>query len=336
MTFLLSGSYRFMTESGLSLLQPASVPLTSLDLPEFAERGVSLDLLRLDMIHPLISGNKWFKLSYALDEVLRSDCRRVLSFGGAWSNHIHALAFAGYQLGIETIGVIRGERPQALSETLVDAERWGMTLHFCSRAEYRCKTDEAFVEQLRVVFGEFHLLPEGGSGPRVIQGCSDIMRQFNASEYELICCACGTGGTLAGLLAAKPGCTRLLGVAALKGGGFLYQDIRRLLAEAGVADPQGWSLALDDHEGGYGKLSPELAGAIEYFENHTGVGLEPVYTGKAFLALRRALLRGELESGQRVLLVHTGGMQGMRGMKEKLRRQLQRYKNEYNVSKTSA
>ena len=324
-----------MAQSDSFLLHPVNVPLTRIDLPEFSRRGVQLDLLRLDMIHPLISGNKWFKLSYALGEVLRTDCHRVLSFGGAWSNHIHALAFAGYQLGLETIGVIRGERPENLSATLVDAQRWGMTLHFVSRAEYRDKTDIDFVKQLQRYFGEFHLLPEGGSGPRVVQGCSDIMKQLDGSDYDLVCCACGTGGTLAGLLAAKPEGTRMLGVAALKGAGFLYQDIRRLLAEAGVDDPQGWSLALDDHEGGYGKLSPELAGAIEHFQSYSGVELEPVYTGKAFLALRRALLRGELDSGQRVLLVHTGGMQGLRGMKEKLGRQLQRYKNEYNVSKTS-
>lgn len=306
---------------------PAKIPVETINLPEFEKAGVRLDVLRLDLVHPLISGNKWFKLKYALRAVKASDCLRVLSFGGAWSNHIHALAYAGYEQGIQTVGVIRGERPALLSDTLQDAERWGMSIEFVSRAQYRDKYEAGFLAALHDRYGAFHCLPEGGSGERVIAGCSEILSLFEAAEYDLICCACGTGGTLAGLISKKPDGVELFGVSALKGGAFLYRDIRRLLDEAGAEDPGGWSLALDDHEGGYARVSSELALAMQHFSAFSGIGLEPVYTGKAFLALRRKLLRGELLPGSRVMLIHTGGMQGLRGMHNQLMRKLPPVKN---------
>ena len=319
-----------MTNGNL-LNETPSIAIDALGLSEFVAAGVDLDLLRLDQVHPQISGNKWFKLKYAVQAVLLSDCQTVLSFGGAWSNHIHALAYAGFCLGIKTVGVIRGERPQQLSATLEDAVSWGMELHFVSRAAYRDKSSPSFIAQLEQQFGRFHLLPEGGSGDWVVAGCRDIVTQFDAVGYDLICCACGTGGTLAGLIAAKPDGAQLLGVSALKGGGFLYEDIRGLLQRASVSDPGGWRLALDDHEGGYAKITPELALEMARFTDQAGIELEPVYTGKAYLALLRALRRGELRAGQRILLIHTGGMQGARGMKEIMLKQLKRSEYEYNV-----
>ncbi|WP_372598240.1 1-aminocyclopropane-1-carboxylate deaminase/D-cysteine desulfhydrase [Amphritea sp.] len=305
-----------------ALPQSPHVPVTTVDLPAFKKAGVHLDLLRLDLVHPLISGNKWFKLKYALEAVRASDCHRVLSFGGAWSNHIHALSNAGYEQGLETIGVIRGERPAQLSQTLVDAAGWGMALEFVSRAQYRNKSDQQFIARLHDKYGDFHCLPEGGSGEWVVAGCREILSLFNAADYQLICCACGTGGTLAGLIADKPEGVDLLGVPVLKGGEFLYQDIRRLLAQAGVNDPGGWTLELDSHEGGYARVSVELALAMKCFTEYSGIGLEPVYSGKAFLALQRKLLRGELRPGSRVMLIHTGGMQGLRGMEDILSKKL--------------
>ncbi|WP_428036526.1 1-aminocyclopropane-1-carboxylate deaminase/D-cysteine desulfhydrase [Amphritea sp.] len=308
-----------MTAHPEVLLQHPPISVDTIDLPDFKRAGVRLDLLRLDRVHPQISGNKWFKLKYALAAVLASDCQRVLSFGGAWSNHIHALAYAGYAQGIETIGVIRGERPVRLSEMLLDAERWGMSLQFVSRAQYRDKYEAGFLAQLHDRFGDFHCLPEGGSGEWVVAGCREIISLFNPADYDLICCACGTGGTLAGLIAglhAQGG--ELLGVPVVKGGAFLYEDIRRLLAKSGENDPGGWSLALNDHEGGYAKVSSELAQAMRHFTEFSGIGLEPVYTGKVFLALQRKLARGELSPGTRVMMIHTGGMQGLRGMTERL------------------
>lgn len=298
------------------------VPIDSLNLPLFEDAGVGLDLLRLDQIHPRISGNKWYKLKYALAEINASDCRRVLSFGGAWSNHIHALAWAARDSGLEAIAVIRGERPNDLSDTLMDAERWGMRLHFVSRQQYRDKYASSFLRQLRDHYGEFHLLPEGGSGSRVVEGCREIYQSIPSRQYDLIACACGTGGTLAGLIAACQGGERLVGVSALKGGGFLNSDIRRLLSEAGCDDPGGWEVRLDDHEGGYARISQALAVSLWQFHQQTGIELEPVYTGKVYLSLQRMLQAGELSRGSRVLMLHTGGLQGLRGMRAALQKHL--------------
>ena len=305
-----------------SCLENPKASVVPVDLLDFQKAGVRLDLLRLDRVHPLISGNKWFKLKYALEAVQHSKCQRVLSFGGAWSNHIHALAYAGREKGIETVAVIRGERPLQLSDTLIDAKDWGMSLEFVSREQYRNKNDELFLQQLRNKYGDYHLLPEGGSGEWVVKGCREILSLCVTSDYDVVCCACGTGGTLAGLIAGKPKDLQVLGVPVLKGGAFLYQDIRRLLQQAGVDDPGGWELELGAHEGGYAKVTPELAESMQLFFDTTGVELEPVYTGKAFLALQRKVARGELARGSRVLLIHTGGMQGLRGMREVLSKKL--------------
>lgn len=299
-----------------------TVLVEQLNLPCFAAAGVRVDLLRLDRIHPQISGNKWFKLKYALLDIEETTCRRVLSFGGSWSNHIHALAWAARERGIEAIGVIRGERPEQLSGMLQDAERWGMTLHFVSRQQYRDKQSPEFIDALHRCYGDFHLLPEGGSGARAIEGCREIYRYFDAMAYDRLFCACGTGGTLAGLIAARPDHLQLHGVSALKGGDFLYRDIRHLLDSASIDDPGGWEIRLDDHEGGYARISRELALAMADFYRDTGVELEPVYTGKVLLSLQRMLAAGALPSGSRVLMLHTGGMQGLRGMRQALQKHL--------------
>lgn len=311
-----------MNDSQFLRFSNPAVPVVPVELPDFKKAGVRLDLLRLDKVHPLISGNKWFKLKYALEAVQRSECRRVISFGGAWSNHVHALAFAAKELGVETVAVIRGARPLKLSDTLVDAENWGMSLEFVTREQYRNKNDELFLQQLRIKYGDFHLLPEGGSGERVVEGCREILSLCQAADYDVICSACGTGGTLAGLIAGKPKGLKVLGVSVLKGGDFLYKDIRRFLKQSGVDDPGGWELDLDSHEGGYAKVTSELAESMQDFYEATGIELEPVYTGKAFLALQRRIAQGKLTRGCRVLLIHTGGMQGLRGMRKILLKKL--------------
>ncbi|MEH6579074.1 MAG: pyridoxal-phosphate dependent enzyme [Amphritea sp.] len=311
------------------LQEGLQIPLVELDLPLFKAAGVKVSLLRLDETHPQISGNKWFKLKYNLEAARESGVRQMLSFGGAWSNHIHALAFAGMQQGLKTIGVIRGERPVELSATLKDAKNWGMHLHFVSRLQYRDKYGAKFQEQLRERFGGYQLIPEGGSNALAVKGCSELVALIDqqCSEYDLICCACGTGATLAGIIAGKRSAVEVLGFPVLKGGEFLYEDISRLLVESGVSDPGGWRLQLDAHEGGYARLSPALADCLVRFIGATGIELEPVYTGKVMLALERMLAGGELPSGSRVVMIHSGGMQGLRGMREKLANQLNRFKN---------
>lgn len=309
------------------------VVISHLDLPRFQRLGVQLDMLRLDLTHPQISGNKWFKLKYNLKHAKAQGVSVLLTFGGAWSNHIHALAFAGWEKGISTVGVIRGEEPEEYSKTLQDAQRWGMKLHFVSRQQYRQKNDPVFLEELRSLYGDFQLIPEGGSNALAVKGGQEIVAHIDrlGGSYDKICCACGTGGTLAGLIAARPKNTEIVGVPVLKGADFLYSDIRALLQQAGVVDPGLWRLIMDAHEGGYAKVSPQLADCMDRFVREVGVELEPVYTGKVMLALERMLKQGELTNGSRVLMIHSGGMQGLRGMKDVLRKQLIRYKSGYNV-----
>lgn len=311
----------------------SDVVISRLNLPGFQERGVQLDLLRLDLTHPQISGNKWFKLKYNLNRAKQKGSSVLLSFGGAWSNHIHALAFAGKEAGIATVGVIRGEEPQCYSQTLVDAQCWGMKLHFVSRQQYREKNDPVFLKQLAELYGDYQPIPEGGSNALAVQGCREIVAQIErlGGDYDKICCACGTGGTLAGLIAARPEHTEIIGVPVLKGADFLYSDIRSLLQQSGGVDPGQWRLIMDSHEGGYAKVSPQLADCMDRFARVAGIELEPVYTGKVMLALERMLARGELAAGSRVLMIHSGGMQGLRGMRDLLRKQLKRHNSGYNV-----
>lgn len=295
----------------------AAPALQQLHLDLYRRTGVEIWMLRLDAVHPLISGNKWYKLKYALRDV--AGLRRVLTFGGAFSNHVHALAFAGHAMGIETIGVIRGEPAYALNPTLSDARAWGMQLEFVDRATYRNKDDSAYQLRLQRRFGDFRLIAEGGFGPLGLVGCREILGDLGAAaDFDLICVAVGTGGTLAGLIASRPENSCLLGFPALKGGDFLYRDIAQLLVRSGVDDPGGWGLQLDGHCGGYARVSPLLSAFMAQFRRATGVALDPIYTAKMVLRFNQMVAAGEVAAGSRVLLIHTGGLQGLRGMEKTL------------------
>ncbi|ANG62327.1 hypothetical protein A8C75_07390 [Marinobacterium aestuarii] len=309
-----------MTLPHFNPFDSVAVPvLQPLPLEFYRRAGVEVWMLRLDQVHPQVSGNKWYKLKYALQNLMERGERRVLTFGGAYSNHVHALAFAGKALGIETIGVIRGEPAYAANPTLSDARAWGMQLEFVDRATYRNKQDSAFEQQLRTRLGDFGVIAEGGFGPLGLAGCREIFAGLDGvAGFDLICVAAGTGGTMAGLIATRPASSRLLGFSALKGGEFLYADIAALLHQAGETDPGGWALQLDAHGGGYARTSPLLAAFMAVFQHKTGVALDPVYTGKMVLRFNQMVEQGEVAAGSRVLLIHTGGLQGLRGMEKTL------------------
>ncbi|MFC6668852.1 1-aminocyclopropane-1-carboxylate deaminase/D-cysteine desulfhydrase [Marinobacterium aestuariivivens] len=295
--------------------------LQKLQLELYRRSRVEVWLLRLDTLHPQVSGNKGFKLKYALEEAQACGAARILSFGGAFSNHIHALAFAGFARGIDTIGVIRGESDYAGNPTLSDAASWGMRLHFVDRATYRRKAQQAFLSHLEGLFGPCYLIAEGGCGPLATRGCREILGQVPAEQlarFDLIAVAVGTGGTLSGLIASRPAHCRLLGFPVLKGAEFLFRDIRSQLADAGIADPGGWHLQLDAHGGGYGCVTTQLAAFLAAFERETGILLDPVYTGKMLLRFNQQVADGDVPAGSRVLLIHTGGLQGLRGMAKTL------------------
>lgn len=298
------------------------VPVNSVSTKWLDRAGVSLDLLRLDQLHPDISGNKWYKLRHNLEAAREQGKSVVLSYGGAWSNHIHALAAAGQYLGIKTVGVIRGERPKDLSAMLQDAESWGMRLHFVSRQDYRQLREpdahnsrRKLLDQLQLSEASVYPVPEGGGNTLGVKGCEEILAAGGiiASDYDEIWLACGTGSTLAGVANAAwrsgPD-TRVVGVAVLKGAGFLNRDIQAL-----VRQPlPNWTLLTDHHCGGYARTDEALLALMETFERDTGIPLDPVYTGKVLKALKQRVESGGTGTyGKRLLMIHTGGLQGRRG-----------------------
>lgn len=295
------------------------IPLQPLQSSLFDLYRISVSVLRLDLVHPLVSGNKWFKLKPALAEAKERGCP-LLSFGGAWSNHIHALAYAGYMQGIDTIGIIRGEPEYACNAMLTDARRWGMRLTFVDRQTYRQRDSREYQHQLSLTHGGALVVPEGGSTPAAVRAVSEIwsLPALQGQQVDLLLAAVGTGGTLAGLIAGKPAAARVLGVPVLKWGEETEARIRALLADAGFSDPGDWALLKDAHRGGYARLDGELAAMMEWARLRHALPLDPVYTAKLLLAFNRLLLSGQVAAGTHVVLVHTGGLQGVRGQRDRL------------------
>ncbi len=305
-----------MTESIAHLLTPVKVPVTTLTSSLYRRKGLDVRLLRLDQIGDGVSGNKWYKLQHNLLAAHQQGAARVLSFGGAWSNHIHALACAGHRFGIATVGVIRGEPENASNPMLQDAQRWGMQLQFVSRAEYRRRHDTDYLQQLQQQWPGAWIVPEGGSNPLALKGLAGLVGQIQVQQLQpdYLITASGTGGTLAGLIAAAPASWRILGVAVLKGAGFLYQDVQQLLGRAGVQPQAHWAIDLQGHCRGYARTTPELLAFMADFEQQHQLSLEHVYTGKMLFRLEQLIEQGAFKPGSRILALHTGGLQGRRGL----------------------
>ena len=266
------------------LITPRPTPLQEIHDTRLEQAGVRLMLKRLDLVHPLISGNKWYKLKYNLLAAREQGYETLLSFGGAYSNHIHALAAAGHEYGFKTIGVIRGEAHVPLNPTLQFAVDHGMRLFYLNRADYRRKASNEIIEKLKAEFGDFYLVPEGGSNALAVKGCAETIADIDEA-FDVIVCACGTGGTLAGLIAGLAGRRQALGVAVLKGAGFLNDEVTSLLQSAVGQVYANWQINLDYHFGGYAKVKPELLNFIREFEMQHGIPLEPIYTGKMMFGL---------------------------------------------------
>lgn len=284
--------------------------------------GLSFDIKREDLIHPEFGGNKWRKLKYNLERARHEGHKKILTFGGAWSNHIHATAQACAEFGFESIGVIRGEKPPVLSTTLAAAEESGMQLVFVSRDEYREKGEPFFKAWLHDELGSFYLVPEGGSNYLGVQGCTEILDE-QTKAYDLISCACGTGATLAGLILSLQSSQKALGFSALKGG-FMKDEVAKHLGYA-----LGNMLATEEylksfdiienyHFGGYAKTDPELIRFIRHFQTETGIALDAVYTGKMIFGLVDMISSGKIDASEKVLAIHTGGLQGNAGIEQRL------------------
>ncbi|PPD34683.1 MAG: 1-aminocyclopropane-1-carboxylate deaminase [Methylomonas sp.] len=283
--------------------------LTPINDPVLSERQLQLSVKRDDLLHPVISGNKWRKLKYNLNHALYSGSNTLISMGGAYSNHLHALAFVGKALGLKTRAFVRGEQPACLNPTLQDLQTWGMQLQFVSRSEYRQLRQFKHYHSLPDLKPGEYWLPEGGATDLALQGVAEIIPEIDAA-YDVLMVACGTGATLAGLIAASPNSSQVLGVAALKAGGFLYQDVQQLLpAQQTMA---GWDILLDYHFGGFGKTSSVLTAFMQQFQTLHGVPLEPIYTAKTLFAFYDLVQLGYFKTGTHIILLHTGGLQGWR------------------------
>lgn len=287
-------------------------PITPLYDALFEQKRVRLFVKRDDLIHPHLQGNKWRKLKYNLIQARQQGFTRLLTFGGAWSNHIHATAAAGHYFNFSTIGIIRGEVHSPLNPCLQDARDWGMHLHPVSRQDYRNKTTADFIDQLHQQFGEFYCIPEGGNNAAGIQGCTEIVDELER-DYDVVCVDCGTGATMAGLIQALDDRAQVLGFAVLKNAGFLVDDIERALREQSDKTYGNWRMQLDYHFGGYARTSPALFDFINNFKQQHGIQLEPVYSGKMFYGLMELIRQDYFKPGSDILVIHSGGLQGLRG-----------------------
>lgn len=280
--------------------------------------GISIHLKREDLLHPEVSGNKFRKLKYNIAEAISQKREILLTFGGAYSNHIAATAAAGKFSGLKTIGVIRGEElGENLEKTLQEnatlrfAHDCGMHFHFVSRSDYRQKTSEAFIGELHEKFGNFYLLPEGGTNELAVKGCEEILLPEDA-EFNVICCAVGTGGTISGIINSSAENQRILGFPALKGD-FLKPEIERFSKKS------NWELITNYHFGGYAKVDRELIEFMNDFKSNYGVLLDPVYTGKMMYGIFDLARKGYFLKNTRILAIHSGGLQGISGMNEVLK-----------------
>ena len=290
----------------ISLNQQINLELTN---------GISLHIKREDLIHPFVSGNKFRKLKYNLLEAKAQNSDTLLTFGGAFSNHIAAVAYAGKEQGFKTIGIIRGdELRDKISEnpTLQFAENCGMQFEFVSREEYRLKSENHFLEQLKMKFGDFYLIPEGGTNELAIKGCEEILTEDDA-KFDFICCAIGTGGTISGIINSVLPQQKVLGFPSLKGD-FLQDEIRNFVQN------QNWELITDYHFGGYGKVNEELIAFINQFYAENQIPLDPIYTGKMVFGVIDLISKNYFPANSKILMIHTGGIQGIEGMNIKLKK----------------
>ncbi len=275
---------------------------------------VSLYIKREDLLHPYISGNKFRKLKYNLAQAKKENKTTLLTFGGAFSNHILAVAAAGNEFGFKTIGIIRGEELRFKIDenpTLQRAQEFGMDFEFVTRESYRHKANPLFIGEIKQKFGDFYLIPEGGTNELAVKGCEEILSE-NEADFDYICCAVGTGGTISGIINCSKPSQQVLGFPALKGD-FLRQDI------CSFAKRDNWDLITDYHFGGYGKVSEELIRFINDFYKKHKIILDPVYTGKMVFAVIDLIEKKYFPDNSKILMIHTGGLQGIAGMNKLLK-----------------
>jgi 1-aminocyclopropane-1-carboxylate deaminase len=288
------------------MLSYTSTPIQEIHDETLHRAGIRVLVKREDLNHPLVSGNKWWKLLYNLQEAQRMGKQTLLTFGGAYSNHIYATAAAARELGLRSIGIIRGEETLPLNATLQFAKVQGMQLQYISREDYRQKDSAAFQEQLYRQYGDVYIIPEGGTNAQAVQGCVEFAQLLREVPFDYVCLAVGTGGTVVGLIDGLDPDKRIIGVSTLKGD-FLKAEVASL-TKRDKAD--NWSILTDYHHGGYAKTTLELLAFMQHMEQDHNLPLDQVYTAKMMWAIMQEAKRGAFERGSTLLAVHTGGLQG--------------------------
>ena len=282
----------------------------------FTKNNIHVSIKREDLIHPIVSGNKFRKLKYNLIAAKNQNHKTILTFGGAFSNHIAAVAFAGSENGFKTIGVIRGdELVDKIQEnpTLKFAQECGMQFEFVTRNQYHNKNDASFIDYLKLKCGDFYLIPEGGTNELAVKGCEEILTADD-NEFDYICCCVGTAGTISGIINSSNSVQKILGFPALKGD-FLNDEIRTF------AKNNNWQLITDYHFGGYAKIADELIDFINEFSSDYKVLLDPIYTAKMAFGVIDLINKGFFEDNSKVLMIHSGGLQGIQGINNILQKQ---------------
>jgi len=287
-----------------NIVNLAAATTDDVPLPVINNNAIMLDVLRLDKIDPVISGNKWFKLQYYLEDALQNGYQHLVTFGGAWSNHIVATACAAHKTGLQCTGIIRGEKPDTLSAALLSAQKWGMQLKFVSREAYNQKNDPSFIEQLQQEYPGSCIIPEGGSGEKGVQGAAQIWQLVQQEKYTHVICAVGSGTMLLGLAAnALPG-QQITGITVLKG----FENWQPGFANA--KQMQRVSVLTGYHFGGYAKKTKALIEFMNEWYQATHIPTDFVYTGKLFFAISDLIKKGYFPTGSQLLAIHSGGLQG--------------------------
>jgi len=290
--------------------------LQKISHPLFEKYQLSVSIKRDDCIHPIISGNKWRKLKFNLHYAKAHQYTGVVSFGGSFSNHIHALAYVCQQHGLKSVAIIRGEKEYAGNFTLSIAQKWGMELSFVDRKTYRLRENKDYLAELQLAYPNYLIVPEGGSNALALRGVGEIITELNHQcEFDTLLTPVGSGGTLAGLIKADNSQHNLLGISVLKQDGYLEQQVNSLLGHS--SNYSNWQILSEFHCGGYAKFNKEDVQKILSFNQQTGFLFEPVYSGKMILALLDLIEQGYFPKGHRIVLLHTGGLQGLGGLIER-------------------
>jgi len=301
----------------MPITAPILINIQNIDFTGIESSGVNLMMARADQIHDLASGNKIYKLRPIIEFAKYNNYKQILSFGGAFSNHIYALALLAQQQSIETVALIRGEEEYAQNPTLNDAQKAGMNLEFVSREEYKLRNDTDYLQQLQLRYPQALIIPEGGSSQLAIKGCSQMTQDINATiKSDVLAISAGTGATAAGLACGLDENQRLAVYSVLKDESLQSRIEGFIYAEIG-SDQQNYSLHNADF-GGYAKLDKPLLDFILIFLEQTGILLDPIYTSKLCLKVIQQIDAGLFTPNTSITLIHSGGIQGWRGMKQRV------------------